>query len=243
MYETDNRWHADGLDVTRVRAITLDLDDTLWPIWPTIERAEQVLLAWLAEHAPATAARCAGTDRMRQARAAVAEAYPHLVHDLSALRREAIRHVLRDSGDDPALAEPAFEIFFAERQRVTLFHDALPALRRLGARFPLVALSNGNADLQRVGIATHFRGAVSAREFGVAKPDVRIFHAAAAAAGAEPGEVLHVGDDAALDGMGALRAGMQLAWVNRAGHDWGFEPWRPHATVPDLLVLCRLLGV
>ena len=48
-----------GLDVSRIRAITLDLDDTLWPIWPTITRAENVLQAWLADHAPATAALCA----------------------------------------------------------------------------------------------------------------------------------------------------------------------------------------
>ena len=32
-----------GLELSRIRAITLDLDDTLWPIWPTIERAERVL--------------------------------------------------------------------------------------------------------------------------------------------------------------------------------------------------------
>ena len=32
-----------GLDVSRIRAITLDLDDTLWPIWPAIARAEDVL--------------------------------------------------------------------------------------------------------------------------------------------------------------------------------------------------------
>lgn len=232
-----------ALDVRRVRAITLDLDDTLWPIWPTIARAEQVLQAWLAEHAPATAAWCTGTARLKAARAAVVQARPDLAHDLSALRRESIRAVLAQAGDDPSLAEPAFDVFFAERQRVTLFDDALPALRRLSARFPVVALSNGNANLEQVGIAVHFSGAVSAREFGVAKPDARIFHAAAGAAGAAPGEVLHVGDDAHLDGVGALRAGMQLAWVNRADHAWDHEPWRPHATVPDLLALCRLLGV
>ena len=28
-----------ALDLSRIRAITLDLDDTLWPIWPTIARA------------------------------------------------------------------------------------------------------------------------------------------------------------------------------------------------------------
>lgn len=231
------------LDTGRVRAITLDLDDTLWPIWPTIARAEQVLLDWLAAHAPATADWCADTDRWKAVRVAMAHSRPELAHDLSALRRESIRTALVQAGDDPSLAEPAFDVFFAARQQVELFDDALPALQRLSARFPVVALSNGNADIGKVGIAMHFRGAVSARECGVAKPDARIFHVAADVAGVAPGEVLHVGDDALLDGVGALRAGMQLAWVNRADHVWDHDPWQPHTTVPDLLALCRLLGV
>ena len=45
-----------AFDPDRVRAITLDLDDTLWPIWPTIARAEGALQQWLADNAPATAA-------------------------------------------------------------------------------------------------------------------------------------------------------------------------------------------
>ena len=44
------------LDLTLIKAITLDLDDTLWPVWPAIEKAEQALLDWLARHAPQTAA-------------------------------------------------------------------------------------------------------------------------------------------------------------------------------------------
>jgi molybdopterin-biosynthesis enzyme MoeA-like protein len=81
------------------------------------------------------------------------------------------------------LAEPAFEVFFAERQRVDLFHDALPALAFWSQRLPVVALSNGNADVHRVGIGQHFHASVSAQSLGVAKPDVRIFEAGAAAAG------------------------------------------------------------
>jgi putative hydrolase of the HAD superfamily len=41
----------------RIRALTLDLDDTLWPVWPAIQRAEAALHGWLLRHAPATAAR------------------------------------------------------------------------------------------------------------------------------------------------------------------------------------------
>ncbi len=231
-----------ALDPSRVRAITLDLDDTLWPIWPTIERAETVLLAWLREHAPAAAALSGDRQALREVRNALQAERPDLHHDLSALRRESIRRVLQRAGEDPALAEPAFEVFFAERQRVTLFDDALPALQWLAARYPVVAVSNGNADLQRVGLQAHFRGALSAREFGVGKPDVRIFHAAAQAAGVAPETVLHIGDDAHLDAVGALNAGMQVAWVNREGHPWEHHPLQPHTTVPDLLALCRLLG-
>ncbi|MEO5734892.1 MAG: hypothetical protein ABIQ87_14535, partial [Rubrivivax sp.] len=44
-----------------IKALTLDLDDTLWPIWPAIERAEHALHGWLAQNARATAQRQAAT--------------------------------------------------------------------------------------------------------------------------------------------------------------------------------------
>lgn len=229
------------LDTRRVRAITLDLDDTLWPIWPTIARAEVVMQAWLAEHAPATATLCQQSGNLRATRERMGRERPDLAHDLSALRRESIRALLLQAGDDPMLAEPAFEVFFAERQRVELFADALPALAWLSARYPVVALSNGNADLQRVGIAGHFRVAISAREFGVGKPDPRIFHAAADAAGVPAHAVLHIGDDVHLDAVGALEAGMQAAWINRDARDWPHERWHPHVTLSDLQALVAVL--
>jgi HAD superfamily hydrolase (TIGR01549 family) len=150
--------------------------------------------------------------------------------------------VLLKAGDDPDLAEAAFEVFFAERNRVQLFDDALPALEWLASRYPVVAVSNGNADVHRVGLGQHFKGAISAREFGVGKPDARIFHAAASLAGVRHSEVLHVGDDAQLDVLGALVAGLQVAWINREGHGWEHEPMRPHTTVRDLLSLCMQLA-
>jgi HAD superfamily hydrolase (TIGR01549 family) len=227
--------------MTTITALTLDLDDTLWPVWPAIERAEACLMQWLAEHAPATAA-AHGRATLRALRNAVALEQPGWQHNLSRIRLESIRRALTEHGDDPALAEPAFEVFFAERQRVELFEDALPALEWLAARYPVVALSNGNADVQRVGLGRHFLAALSAREFGVGKPDARIFHAAAEAAGVGAAEVLHIGDDAHLDVVGALGAGMQVAWLNRAGQAWEHAPLQPHTTVTDLMALCRQLG-
>ncbi len=232
--------HA-GLDRQRIAAITLDLDDTLWPVWPAIERAEGVLHHWLQRYAPRTAELVASPAELRALRVATEKERSDLAHDLAALRRESIRLALRRSGEDPALAEPAFEAFYAERQRVELYEDAAPALDWLAARYPLVAVSNGNADLGLTGVARWFRGGFSAYLFGKAKPDAAIFHAAAASVGVAADQVLHVGDDAALDVAGALGAGMQAAWLVRDERPWA-EGARPQLIVPDLRALCVALG-
>jgi putative hydrolase of the HAD superfamily len=228
------------LDLGKIKAVTLDLDDTLWPIWPTIERAEKALHDWLVGNAPMTAALFANPTALREIREEMQHARPELKHDMSALRRESIRLALYRAGEDPLLAEAAFAVFFDARQRVTLFDDALPALEFLAGRFPIVALSNGNADVHRVGIGRFFRASVSAREFGVGKPDPRIFLAAAGAADVLPEEVLHVGDDATLDALGALNAGMQAAWLNRSDALWPHEQ-EPHVTLTHLGELRELI--
>jgi putative hydrolase of the HAD superfamily len=227
------------LDIARIKAISLDLDDTLWPIWPTIERAEKVLHDWLVDNAPMAAALFSSPSALREIRDHMATSRPDLKYDLSALRRESIRLALYRAGENPLMAEAAFDVFFAERQRVTLFEDAQPSLEFLAARFPLVAVSNGNADVGQVGLGAYFRATLSAREFGVGKPDPRIFHAAAGAVELKPEDILHVGDDATLDALGAINAGMQAAWVNRSDHLWPHEQ-EPHVTLLNLTELCAL---
>ncbi|MEO7938430.1 MAG: HAD-IA family hydrolase [Burkholderiaceae bacterium] len=229
------------LDISRIKAIGLDLDDTLWPIWPVIIRAEAQMLAYLEPLAPESAAIFADPARRQALRESVVRGNPDLSHNMSVLRLESIRAALRQSGEDVALAEAAFDVFFESRMQVQMYDDALPALVHLAARYPIVAVSNGNADIHRVGIGQHFTANMSAHIFGVGKPDVRIFHAAAQAAGVAPHEVLHVGDDPALDVLGGLNAGMQTVWVNRNGQAWQHAQ-QPHASVSDLTVLCELLA-
>ncbi|MCW7537754.1 HAD-IA family hydrolase [Aquabacterium sp. A7-Y] len=229
--------------LTPIYALTLDLDDTLWPIWPAIARAEVVLHQWLADHAPATAARF-DTTALRGLRDAVAREHPEWRHDLSRIRQESLARALAEAGEDPALAVRAFEVFFEERQRVELFPDVETGLSRLAARFPLIALTNGNADLQRVGLARWFQGGVTARGFGIAKPDPRIFSEACRLAGAVPAQVLHVGDDLLLDVHGALGAGLQAAWMARPEvHPQPVEaPGGTRHVVADLNQLADCLG-
>ncbi|RZZ85036.1 HAD family hydrolase [Pseudoxanthomonas winnipegensis] len=211
-----------------IRAITLDLDDTLWPFAPIGERIERKLHAWLETHSPATA-RQFPIEVMRELRTQVTADNPHLIHDLSALRKLTLEHALRHSGADLALLDPAFEIFYAERNRVECYPDAVDALTRIAARVPVAALTNGNADLARCGLDQHFVFQLGAREHGAAKPEASIFHAACVRLALPPEQVLHVGDHAVMDAAGAMRAGLRAAWLNREG-----APWPLHEPRPDL---------
>jgi len=211
-----------------VRAITLDLDDTLWPFAPIGARIDQVLHDWMREHSPATA-RMYPVEAMRELRDRTWREHPHLHHDLTALRRLALRETLERSGASLDLLEPAYEAFFAARNQVEFYPDAVDALARIAARVPVAALSNGNADLRRIGVAHHFAFQLGAREHGAAKPEPSIFLAACERLECEPGQVLHVGDHAEMDVAGAARAGLRSCWINREARDWSHEQ-----IVPDL---------
>ena len=209
-----------------VRAITLDLDDTLWPFAPVAARIERVLDDWLREHSPATAAMFP-VEAMRALRERTWAANPQFAHDLSALRRLTLEHALRESGGDLALLDAAYEAFYAARHDVDYYPDALDALARISARLPIASLSNGNADLARMGLAHHFRAFVHSREHGAAKPEPSIFLAACERLGCAPGEVLHVGDHPEADVVGAARAGLRSCWINRDKQRWPANLPRP----------------
>ena len=229
----------------RIRAITLDLDDTLWPFAPIGVRIEQVLDDWLRRHSPRTAERFPVVE-MRALRERVFETHPHLMHDMSALRRLTLEHAFREAGEDPALAGPAYAVFYAERNRVECYPDAVAALARISAKLPVAALSNGNADLTAIGLDHHFAFQLGSSEHGAAKPDPSIFLAACERLGCAPENVLHVGDHIEMDVLGAARAGLRTAWVHRDDArerhpHWPHEDIAPDLIVNDLAALADLL--
>jgi FMN hydrolase / 5-amino-6-(5-phospho-D-ribitylamino)uracil phosphatase len=230
-----------------IRAITLDLDDTLWPFAPIGARIEQVLDDWLRIHSPRTAERFP-ISAMRVLREQVFDAHPHLLHDMSALRRLTLERAFIESDVAPSrvqeFTDTAYDVFYAERNRVECYPDAIDALTRISAKLPVAALSNGNADLVAIGLDHHFAFQLGAREHGAAKPDPGIFLAACERLGYAPNEVLHVGDHIEMDVLGAARAGLRTAWVQRddAHHPhWPHDDLVPDLIVPDMAALADLL--
>ncbi|WP_038497154.1 HAD family hydrolase [Collimonas arenae] len=197
-----------------IKAVLFDLDDTLWPIVPVIARAEQVLFEWLQANASAVS-RQFTIDSLRQQRLELVATNPVFKFDLWKLRHAALTEALNQVGEDPAKADAAMAVFSEARHAVTPFNDVRPALTSLQQRLPLGTVSNGFADLGKIGLASHFQASIAAHSFGSAKPDPAIFHAACAALNVAPQETLYVGDDPLLDVVGAQQAGLQAVWINR----------------------------
>jgi putative hydrolase of the HAD superfamily len=216
--------------------LSFDLDDTLWPVGPVIAAAEADLYAWLRARYP-RAVSGHSVESMQALRASVSERFPEHGHDLTFLRHRALKDLFAAAGLAESPADEALEVFLTARNRVELYDDVRPALIRLRSRYPLFALSNGNADLGRCGIADLFAGHISARAAGFAKPDTRIFARLAHAAGVEAARVLHIGDDPQADVVGARQAGMQAVWLNRDGRAWPAHFLPPSRTISSLAQL------
>ncbi|GLQ49328.1 hydrolase [Dyella flava] len=226
-----------SLRTMRILAITLDLDDTLWPVLPALERADRDLDSYLRQHFPQVA-RAWPIPAMRELRARVAAERLDLAHDFTAQRYITMQKAFDACGIADAPLDTLWEIYATARNSVELYPDALPALERLRAMWPVASLTNGNADLERIGLHRHFLYQIAARDVGSAKPEAKIFLAAAERLGVAPENILHVGDDPELDVAGARDAGLRTAWINRAGHPWpGALGAAPDLNLRDLTAL------
>ncbi|HKJ70814.1 MAG TPA: HAD family hydrolase [Gammaproteobacteria bacterium] len=223
------------------RALAFDLDGTLWSCDDVIRRAERALHAWLGAHYPGIPAEF-DREAMRVVRRDLMNRRPELGADVTALRRASLEWHARRAGYDPALAAEGVAVFLAERRRVTPYPDVRPALERLAVDYPLVALTNGNADVWRSDLADLFGHFLTAAEVGAAKPDPALFRAACERLGLRAAEVVHIGDDPIRDIHAARAFGMPAVWINRTGAEWPEGARRPQGEIADLAGLPAALA-
>lgn len=206
-----------------VKLLTFDLDNTLWDVEAIVTRAEKVMRAWIREHHPEFV-RAFDFGQFIALREAVLRERLDIAHNLTELRLEVLRRAFSGAGYEPEAAElasrSAFEEYFRERNVVEYFPGALEALRELREDYDIYAISNGNADIARIGLGHIFSRHFSAISVGAAKPDPRIYRAAIAAAGVEPGQIIHIGDHPEQDVAAAAAVGMKTVWVNFGGQAW-----------------------
>jgi HAD superfamily hydrolase (TIGR01549 family) len=120
----------------------------------------------------------------------------------------------------------------------------LDALGRAGVPWGIV--TNGAPSqllkIRGLGIERHATCILVSEMVGMRKPDPAIFHAAAAELGVAPQDILFVGDNPEADIVGAMKAGMQTAWI-RCGKEWPaeFAATPPQHTVDSLHELISLI--
>lgn len=227
-------WHlAAGHPFAGVRMLTFDLDDTLWPCFPTIHAAERKVHEWLQQSAPQLA-RNYDIDSLREHRMRVAKENPHMAHDLTAIRLHSYRQLARRHGVSERVALEANAIFRQARNRVKPYAEVVEVLDALRGKYVLVAVSNGNAQIEKTPLAGCFDYAFMAEEVGAAKPDPALFHAASEATGIPLDAAMHVGDDPERDVQAARAVGMLGVWVNRTGGVWPSGLPAPDLQVADL---------
>lgn len=196
--------------IREIRAVLFDFDDTLQDreaayrsycaaflaeFFPGLPAAEQ------ARRVDEMEARIEGGYRRRE------EYFPELI-------------ALWGWADHPPVEELCRHFIERYGEHVALFPDAVPTAERLRARgYLLGVVSNGpsilqNKKLDTAGIRDLFDVIAVSGDYGVHKPDRRLFDIAAQKLGVPNEACLFVGDHPVNDIQGALGAGMHAVWMN-----------------------------
>ncbi|SFN51087.1 putative hydrolase of the HAD superfamily [Izhakiella capsodis] len=202
-------------------AITFDLDDTLYDNRPVIRKTTAESHAALQAWHPAM--QDFSVAAYQEIRDRLLEEEPDIYHDVTEWRRRAVVRAMETRGLTPGQATSGaaevMSVFARWRSEVQVPAETHTTLAVLAQHFPLVAITNGNAEPARLGLESYFQFVLRAGPDGRAKPCDDMYRVAVQRLGLTPSQILHVGDDLTTDVAGAVRCGMQACWINlRSGN-------------------------
>ena len=202
--------------ISGIKAISFDADGTLWDFEKVMRHSLGYVLKKLEEIEPSLTA-LLSIEKMVEVRNRVASDLKGKITNLEDIRLEAFRQTLIEIGrPDDALASHLNRIYLKHRfEDIELFDDVLLVLRKLKGKYTLGILSNGNSYPERCGLDNMFQFVVFSQDYGIEKPDPRLFQTALEKAGCRKSELLHIGDSLNTDVMGAINTGIKCVWINR----------------------------
>ena len=207
----------------KIKLITFDLDDTVWPNHKVIVDAEKALWSFLMMKVPQVKDQL-NEDNINRIRVELVEKDNSLKFNLTKFRKEVVKALLLELGLDENEAiyysNESFNEFFKVRNKVQLYKDAKTILERLHRKVLIGSLSNGNADLEIIGINSFFDFSVNSKDVGSNKPSPPHFLKALEVASCDADEAIHVGDCPVNDVGGARNCNINAIWFNCVKKKW-----------------------
>ena len=222
------RIHILGLirKMPEIKLITFDLDDTFWDIKSTIINAEINSRKWIEDRIKKKIEW--GTfDDFLEIRNELIKENPSLDYDLGLLRKKMISYhtqkYFKNQKDLNEFIEEAYMFFLEERHKVEFFDDVITVLEKLSSKYKLGVLTNGNADIKKLGIDHMFEFSLSSVDVKSNKPDQGHFVKAKELSQINFQNTLHVGDHPVNDVCGARELGINVLWFNFNNLVWDID--------------------
>ncbi|CCQ11382.1 2-haloalkanoic acid dehalogenase [Pseudoalteromonas luteoviolacea B = ATCC 29581] len=197
-----------------IKAISFDLDDTLYDNRPIIKAAVNAMLNHVKQFPQWVAA---GEHFWRDCRRAALEQDETLEGDVTRWRQVALHYAFRELGfnehDIKTHANAAYQAFAEARSKIEVSDEVLQLLSQLRQKYSLIAITNGNVEVDEFNLKDCFDFVLLAGKDGSAKPNPDLYLSACQRLAIAPDQLLHIGDSLDTDVLGALVAGCRSGWL------------------------------
>ena len=204
--------------------LSFDLDDTLYDNGPIIKAAIKAQTEYL-NMLPGFKDK--GLQYWQHCREKTVKRQPELADDVSQWRKKTLRFALSELGfnhhDTEYHADAAYQAFTDARSNIVVNDNVIKLLDNLQNHYTLIAITNGNADVEKFNLNNTFSLVLQAGLHGKAKPHATLFDKAAMNLSIAKSEILHIGDSLDTDVQGANNAGCQSVWLNNQGANYAYK--------------------
>ncbi|AOT09991.1 HAD-IA family hydrolase [Pseudoalteromonas luteoviolacea] len=210
--------------ISPIKVLSFDLDDTLYNNHPIILGAIKAMHSYL-QAIPEWAAK--GDDYWLECRHHIGETHPHLQSDVTQWRKVALTYGLSQlnltTEEITRHTHGAYQAFADARSQITVADSVLTLLDNLAQKYTLIAITNGNVEVDKFNLAGVFKKVYLAGPDGEAKPSDALFQRACRDLDIVPAQILHIGDSLDTDVQGANHAGCQSVWLNNQDTTYGYK--------------------
>ncbi|KFA59360.1 hypothetical protein A9G34_00655 [Gilliamella sp. Choc4-2] len=228
-----------------IKAMTFDLDDTLYNNSMIVERAEEEMVKILQHYDQLQHITLSDlyTEKKR-----VLNANPEIYHDVIVWRIATIKSLLTKARWPASKIEnminETMACFNFWRHKMQIPQSTHVLLSKLATKIPLAVITNGNVDINQIGLSHYFQFSLRGGANGRSKPFPEIFELAVRQLKVPAHQILHIGDNLFTDVNGAIKSGFLACWINIFQQDiFHLTEARclPHVEISQLLELDNLL--